>query len=362
MFRKKSVFIFHPKLERLYFVIFFVFLILTIAMSVQWIPTVRWSQTWTRWIVAFVFFNSLHTMLTWIGIFLLPELRAWAKTQLSSRRIPIISILFVGIFLAVTQMVSQFSSAGTEVNTYLSPMTPYLSIMLLILAAMHNVGQTKGMSMLYNAGLRSRLGADEVPAAVDCERRERWFFNVLVGAVFLGLFCREVSDEYADYIPVQATTFLAAIAAIAFIAIILNSMKYPKVSESNKTLFSFTSVFHVLLTISPASFVFQRALHGVEYVFLAQKMAARSKISWKASAVAAAVVLMFVAVATKVANIYYMKTGTSTAIGFDITAIVVLGLWVEYAHYYIDSIMFRMTDEDARRFVGPLLKNTAQPT
>lgn len=362
MLREKSVFIFHPKLERLYFAIFFIFLILTVAMSYRWIPTVRWNQTWTRWIVAFVFFNSLHTMLTWIGIFLLPELRAWAKTQLSSRRIPIVSILLVGIFLAVTQMVPSLSAEGSEATSFLSPLTPYLSIMLLILAAMHNVGQTKGMSMLYNAGLRSRLGAEEVPAAIKCERRERWLFNVLVGAVFLGLVCREVSDEYAAYIPIYATTYLAAISAIAFIAIILNSMKYPKVSDSNKTLFSFTSVFHVLLPISPASFVFQRALHGVEYVFLAQKMAARSKISWKASAVAVAIVLMLVAVTTKVTSMYYLKRDSSAAMGFDITAIVVLGLWVEYAHYYIDSIMFRMTDEDARRFVGPLLKNTEQPT
>jgi hypothetical protein len=134
MLQGKSVFIFHPKLERLYFAIFFVILILMIAMSVGWIPTVRWTQSWTRWIVAFVFFNSLHTMLTWVGIFLLPELRSWAKTQLSPRRTPIFGLLLFGILLGVSQMATSADSG------FFSPMAPYLGLMLLIWAAMHNVG------------------------------------------------------------------------------------------------------------------------------------------------------------------------------------------------------------------------------
>jgi hypothetical protein len=145
---------------------------------------------------------------------------------------------------------------------------------------------------------------------------------------------------------------------VAFLAIIINSMKYPKVAQSNKTLFPFSSIFHVLLTISPAAFFFQRALHGVDYVFLAHRMAARSKISWQTSAVAIAVTLMFAAGVTKAMNMYYGRMGSSnTSLEFDITPVLIFGLWIECAHYYIDSIMFKMTDEDARRPVGPLLKN-----
>ncbi|MBN8540520.1 MAG: hypothetical protein J0L82_09050 [Deltaproteobacteria bacterium] len=351
MLHGKSVLIFHPKLERLYFAIFFAFLILMLAMSVGWIPTVRWNQTWTKWIVAFVFFNSLHAMLTWVGILLLPELRSWAKTQLSPRRIPIIALLFLGISLAVTQIATKPESQ------FLSPMAPYLALLLLILVAMHNVGQTKGMAMLYNAGLRSLLVESEVPLAKRCEKNERWLFNILVAAVFLGLAVRESMDEYAIYIPDQTLAVCAGVAALAFLAIIINSMKYPKVSHSNKTLFSFTAVFHVLLTIYPAAFVFQRALHGVEYVFLAHRMAARSVITWRTSAVALAIGLMFAAGTAKAVSLYFGRAGSAaTNPGVDITPVLIFGLWIEYVHYYIDSIMFRMTDADARRLVGPLLK------
>lgn len=349
---EKSVFVFHPKLEKAYFAIFFVFLGLIVAMSARWLPHIGWNKQWTSWIVGFVFFNTLHTMLTWIGIFLLPELRGWAKTQISARRWPVVSMIMAAILLGVIYMVWSLP--------ILQPISQYLALVLFIFAAMHNIGQTKGIALLYNARLRSQTRSEDRAISLQCEHRERWLYNALVVTVFLGLVCLKFSSGTYGDIAAQGVLVFVLLGGCTFIAIVLNSRRFPNVSTSNKTLFSFTSIFHILWPLSPAAVAFQRSLHGLEYVFLAHQMASRSKFTWRFGVAAIAVVFGLLAVVGGVANIYWRKVGDpSVAMNFDATPILLFGLWIEYSHYYIDSIMFRMTDESSRRFVGPLLNNTA---
>lgn len=332
-------------------------------MDLGWLPTVSWRQVWTRWIVGIIFFNSLHTMLTWVGILVLPELRSWAKTQLVPKRGPIVLMIFVGIFLAVFRRVT-----GAE---QLADFGPFLAVALLILIAAHNVGQTKGLSMLYNWGLRQQLSENELVTQIRCERRERWFFNVLVLSVAAGLFLesvipsnREVLDAEAirEFIPFVGQQFVfgaVIIAAIAFVGLMVNVFLFPRVSRSHKALFSTTAIFHVLLFISPAAFVFQRALHGIEYLFLAIGASSNSKLKWRMGSIGLAATMMIAAVSLKVAMMFHgSSTNPFAKMGIDLTTIVMVGIWIEFTHYYIDSVMFRFSDYGTRKLVGPLLQST----
>jgi hypothetical protein len=336
--------IFSPKMDRIYFAIHGIFLILTILMALGQIPSVRWDQVTVRFIATIIFFNGLHTILTWFGIFALPEGREWARrnwesnaTQFRIRRWLMISILFgLGWYFLAHDV---FESVSMEMKLV-------FSLALFVLSGVHNVGQTKGLALLQT----HRLGVRDVNA-----KWERNILNVLVLVVFLGSARIFMPPVFKQHIPAWWDFAAVFIGCVLVVALIVVTFRFERHIRSKKFWFASTAIYHPLLLISPPAFVFQRALHGVEYLFLSLRIAHNSRVEWRSLHGVVLVALLLLTAATKIVVL-------RSLVGMDliqkeyVSSLMAVGLWIEYTHYYLDSVLFRFKDPIVQEVIGPLLR------
>ncbi len=345
MVTASRVYIFEPLHEKIYLLCLALIFIAISVIASGVVSPPSWENIWVRSVVSLVFFNSLHTALTFIGIALVPELRAWLREQLRPKR-----VLVFGVIVAAVMMTSYFVASTHNGVRYLVPFSTFIFVLL---SSLHNVSQTKGIALLYNREIRKILDEDEKRVQSHVEKVERLLFNTLVVALVVGTlyvaFLRRKSDLNLKYA-------LSAFALAAALGLVVNCMRYPKVGRSFKVPFTATAILHALILAAPFVLVFQRALHGLEYVFLAQKMSKRTRAQWTIGIVSFVFTLfgIFLVIRILVGPGRYGKTyfGLSDDV---MIVLLTLAYWVEYLHYYIDSIMFRMKDSSVRTHVQPLL-------
>ncbi len=313
-------------------------------MSLGKVPSVSWDQVTVRFIASIIFFNSLHTVLTWFGIFALPEGREWAKRSLASgatrfriRRCLMLSIIFgIGVYFIAKEA---FESISIETKLV-------FSLALFVLAGLHNVGQTKGLALLqtHKLGFRGNKA-----------KWERYILNSLVAVVFLGSARIFAPPFYKQLLPAWWAMAAALIGCFLIVALVVVTFHFERNVWSKKLWFASTAVYHPLLLISPPAFVFQRALHGIEYLFLSFRITHNSRVQWNiVLGLALAGVLVFAA-AIKILHLSKLS-------GFDVVSknyfnyFFAFGLWIEYTHYYLDSVLFRFKDPNVQELIGPLLR------
>lgn len=336
--------IFSPKLDRIYFAIHGIFLILTILMALGLLPSVGWDQVTVRFVVSIFFFNGLHTVLTWFGLFALPEGRHWIKRQWQSRNSKnglriwlVISIIFgLGWYFLETRFLKNLPPESTLT----------FSLVLFVLAAFHNIGQTKGLALMQTQKLGTR---DKVASW------ERYLYNALVLVIVFGSIRLMANPFFGQKIPIWWDLSALVLGGLLTIALIVIAFRLEKSFRSKKFWFASTTVYHPLLLLSPAAFVFQRALHGTEYLFLSISMARKSKMRWNSRLGLLLVTLLILTALTKI-KLYKTLTGFELLPRDLIHGFAIMGLWIEYTHYYLDSILFRFQDPIVRETIGPLIK------
>lgn len=340
-----SATLFSPRLDAIYFALHAVFFILTIAMAVGVLPSVSWEQPTVRIVVAFIFFNALHTVLTWLGLFLLPEARSLVKAQWKSEgasgrlRRWIVLTVMAGVTWTVAE-VFVFKSHAPEIRIT-------LSLVLVVLASFHNVGQTKGLALMQT---------HQIQGDKKIAHWERRFFDLFVIAIFLGGLKLMLSKHLKGFLPSWWNTAWLVVGSAVFLALIVLAFRYQRSFRSKKFWFSTTAIYHPLLLLSPAAFVFQRALHGVEYLFLSIGMTKRSSVKWGLGAWTLLLVALFLTGLSKVAILKTAFPIKQYMTAEWIRAFVFFGVWVEFTHYYLDSILFRFQDPSVREHIGPLLR------
>ena len=142
------------------------------------------------------------------------------------------------------------------------------------------------------------------------------------------------------------------------VLIIANSFRYPQVKKSNKRFYLLSLFFSAVVYASPFALVFQRSLHGIEYGFLCFNISKRSSFSFKAYH-------LFTFIFIFSAMILFMLPLSHQRMVYDvptylIAPIIVLSLFREYFHYYMDSQLFQFRDPLVRSHIYNLVLPQAE--
>jgi hypothetical protein len=143
---------------------------------------------------------------------------------------------------------------------------------------------------------------------------------------------------------------------VAFM-IFLNAFAYPKIERTGKRFFLTSTIFSALGIHSPMAVVLMRGLHGLEYTFLSHRMFKRSTVG-KLSVLTIAIVVIIVAIHLFICWITPRNALTNVPKFPEglLQAAYVIAFVLEFGHYYLDSLLYKFQDADARENIAPLLR------
>lgn len=335
-------YIFRPRYERAYFVILAISLSIVVAKLFGLIQLPSLQVNWVKLAVYFLFFNYLHTVLTFVGLALLPELRSWLKTQFRPRRLVVPAIVVAGILYASVQ----FRTLNPDDLSDL-----FLLSIFSLLISIHNLGQTKGLSLMYNRSIYPRLTDAEKAQQRKVENTERRLFNVLL------LFQGGVAVQtvfFKDLLSPDMIIFFFEIFGLVTLALVLNAVRYPGVLRTNKLIFLQGVWFFALRALAPVIMIFQMALHGLEYVFLGDVALQRTRVKMGFKWIALGISLLILGTVLKAFDPRVFDSNWKYVNHSFLRVMAAISILFEFLHYYIDSILFKFNDPVVRENVSPL--------
>lgn len=341
---QSRVYLFKPRYERVYLSLVIFSLLFCIANLTTGFGSESLKANWLKFFVYFICFNFLHVILTFVGLLFLPEMRSWLRHQFSPSRFFFFgSVITIICYIAVVRVPNIDSTAlrGELVIGIYS-----------LLVSLHNISQTKGLSLLLNRLVRSGLSKDQIKQSEKVESFERITFNGMLAsslsfALLIAIRPTAITSEIAILVSVF-TGFLA-------IAIIANSFRYPEAFRSNKVYFLLGTLIYAFIPIMPLALLMNRALHGCEYVFLADRMASNSKVKWNRYSIALAVAIIVLAAIMRAFDTRFVPESFHLMPIQWIGPLISLTVALEYMHYYLDGIIFRFSDPAVRANIGPLI-------
>jgi hypothetical protein len=153
--------------------------------------------------------------------------------------------------------------------------------------------------------------------------------------------------------------FGAFVVGASAILVVLNSLRYPKQAESDKTFFLTRVMLFPFKILTPVGGLAIRATHGTEYLMIFRRLVQSSSISvarqkrvyWMTALVSLLYGVVFVSIwpgaLFQVAGRYPGPTLVSVAIFITFV--------IRFTHYYMDAVVFKMSDPVTRAAVSPLL-------
>lgn len=338
--------LFSKKMDTIYFSLLFFFLIFFAIYSLYFSQTyfLNNSQQIIGILVSYLFFNSIHTLFT-LGLLIgLPEFRSWLLKTVTSFKGVFVFLVF--IFLIYYTFIH---ANRIQIN---ATVQEFGILLFLTFKCIHNLGQTKGLSLLLNRDLKRNVQSIDQKKFLQAEERERHLFNI-----FLILLWIEIvgAPFYLSNSINLIKTFGYTTGVILTGLLVLNFSLYPGRFSLKKLFLLLSTLFFGFGFSSVLAANIQRALHGVEYVFFSRRMTLASKgkphnihkYMLFCSGFAVIIILHFAP--------YKMFPGHadgSTPWGAILT---MTGLLLEYSHYYLDSLMFKFKNEDVAMTIGTLL-------
>ncbi len=346
-------YLFHPTLERIYFSLMFVFTgIVIYSFSVE---DTFWNKegVWQTLIVRLVFLNWIHSL---VGLFImsaLPEFRALCRGLMRGpmkwRIIAAISAIIVAELFWESKKTTPTIDAGVLGFVFLAVFT---------MRKVHNIGQTKGLSLLFNRLSNPGLSVEQKLKQERVEKAERTLFNIFI-VVLVGLVAlRFAQINWA----LPTNPVYVAVLAVLALMLVVNSWRYPNVNTTNKGIFMLGMFFHVTAAFSVAGLAMQRALHGLEYCFLSWNIIKNSKVKIKRGAILILATLVFYAVGSIAISYSSVLPFGEVSLNSSLFRIFLfLSFFLDFFHYYADSVLFHFKDPLVREHVGPLLGLKEEP-
>lgn len=298
-----------------------------------------------------VLLNANHAIATFMMIFILPELREFRQRFDQKNRLSLLqrtTLVFVGLTIS-------FFIYWSALITYFPKYTFPLMTMLLIIYQMHHLhSQTFGISNLFG-NLSAQKNSEEVRKKLLFERRAIKLIAFLQCCTFAITTVFELKSRLSMMIILILAIAMASIA----IHLILHSYRHFGVQGKSKALF-----LSRLLLAPFTGFSFLGATaggfhHGVDYLFVVQKMCKRSQVSRMRFRYILIALLAMIAMAGLVGMRPYIF-GTTFFKDYVNAPMIIhlfaaLSMGVAYTHIWLDRQIFRFSDEDARDQILPLI-------
>jgi hypothetical protein len=312
-----------------------------------------------------IFMDSVHIIFTFVLILSTPELRAWsqaegtrAKTGWMKGLKPWARTLVVAVLLGAVIYILR---VYPETSTLRGMATIWLFLELLG-PAHHTLSQMRGISFVYNSTIKKsfQFTDAEMQLALRCEKLERILFNALLVGEIIYWLPEIFSMDHIEIPNIEALEIIGGSLSIASAAaLVLNALYFPKQEHSNKFAFLFRVVLFPLKMLSIVGGIFVRAAHGTEYLVIFRKMVKSSNIP----APKKTKVFVITALVSAIYAIPYLLTwpdAITDMSGFrpsdTLLAYALCGTFIlRFAHYYLDSVLYKMSDSTTRSSVAPLL-------
>jgi hypothetical protein len=321
------------------------------------------GQRLTRFLVNVLLLNTLHIVFTFAMIARLPELQGWVLERTQRR-----PALFWGVVAICGLLLWSFflyAGAYFYVQGERAWVATALVVLGIVAPGFHNLWQNRGLSLAYQQTIRLN---DQDRARADwATRSEKLLFGVLFGAYSLQLlsfygwalpwqkempsfWMRLFEGGSLDWI--QTASFALCLASAA--AIILLSWTGPFHAGTRKTLFLGRLLLYPLSAYSYVALMAILATHGIEYWAVYRTMTESSRVGESARrGVHATSALLAVLVLVSILPGYLLPASETPS--FWIVALSAAGLAVNYTHYGLDRVLFKMSDPRTRAASGSLL-------
>ena len=319
----------------------------------------------TTLLTTLIFMDSVHVCFTFMLIACLPELRAWSThadnkpTQGWDRGWSFWKRM--GLIAAGLATVVYFVRVSPTSSALRGMATIWLFLEL-VGPSQHTAAQMRGISFVYNSTIRKAYSftLDEQRRAVAAEKLERLLFKSLIlGDIFYWI----PQIFRPDRLFVPGTLWIqylgGAMVGGSAIGLVLNSFRYPRQGETDKTFFLTRVFLFPFKILTPVGGLAIRATHGSEYLLIFRRIVQSSSIGekrqkrvyWYTAAVSFFYGLIFLSIwpgaLTRITGM--APSRNLVAAGLFITFVV------RFTHYYMDAIVFKMSDPLTRNAVGPLL-------
>jgi len=305
-----------------------------------------------------IFLDGLHVTYTFILMWGLKELRQWTKDG---------GVALMGRFVAVA-----VALAVVFYFLRFSPLThnlPMIIVMFYFFEAMgpaqHTMAQMRGISFCYHSAIRKTDGLDknESKDALLIEQREKKYFRFLLAGDVFASIPYVLSNTKITFPGMYAVHKIGLVFMIfSALGLLLNAKLYPKQKRTKKMAYLSRVLLFPIRTLIPPAGLVVRACHGTEYLVILRQMTKNSEsytLSGKKVFVATALVSVLYAVA------FVMTFPKMLSAEFNLHEthkiffyLLMFHLVVRYLHYYMDAVLYRMSDARTRTVVGPLLVKT----
>lgn len=309
-----------------------------------------------------------HIIFSFVLFFSLPELKEWRESKDTVAKSgwmrgygPTARLVIIGAVLTVMCYFLQIS----DMTRTLPGVISIILFLELLGPTQHAVAQMRGISLCYNSNIKNNItfSALEVKQAATCENIERKLFNLLLaGEIFYWL--PPVFNLGHINIPgLEISRTVGAVAIIASSAgLIINALYFPHHKTTRKFLFLTRVILYPMTMLSPVGIVNRRLGHGTEYLMIFRRMINGSRIEKKKVRK-----IYFLAISLSIIYILmlsptYMDFAIEDYFPTILKSMIVVTIVLRYAHYYMDSIMFKMSHAATRNIIGPLLVGVTNDT
>jgi hypothetical protein len=305
-------------------------------------PALESNGTFNAYLVNYVFFNALHVPITFVMIYALPEFRHHAQSLSRWTTFLVLPFLFLITFFGYRS--GMYTPSRVLVpDAYLF----FLSkVLFLFLIAFHGLGQHLGLSILINKGWKdqSRFGPNW---------RERWLFRSLMAHILIYsvLVFLEHFHFWSPYF-LQLKIFSAYSTVFQAVGVVANGFTFPRVFRAKKVLFLIRVLEFAFVPFSLFATLLLQANHGLEYVLISKKMLVNSELDEMQKAKTRTLIYASVATWGIICLCGYVTINWSVPVVTALLAIQTVGSMV---HYWLDSVIFRMSAPENKASLGRLL-------
>jgi len=369
-FNFQNVRIFEPKTEQLFLLYPLLFLALVpfeliFSDAAALIGT---NEFLRRVLVNVLFLDSTHVFLTFFVLMRLPEFKTWSRDKDSKTA----AWFYIRLLLIFFILLFYFNYPWPEKNG------PWeLELITMIIAFMpiqHSMYQIRGLSLAYNAGARSELfetAKDPTEVSHSLNRMktsERWEKAAFI-LFFIGIIGKRVIRKQDNFISRGLNTtelwmlelifygFVLA-AGLAFLKSLWDLGKPGSIGLTGKFIHLSRLIAYPLMSVSLIAANLISIFHGIDYYLVIRKMVKASKTSEEERKINLKVINLTLLITGILFTVLtYWRFVTFGEPVLPVTLLFLNGLVgaISYLHYYLDRIIFRMRDPEARRLIAPLI-------
>jgi hypothetical protein len=316
-------------------------------------------------LVTLIFMDGVHVVFTFMLLVSVPELWKWSTSHQNrpekgwARGLGFwVRLTFVSVFLAILVYVLRVEQSTAMVR---GMMAAWLFLELLG-PAQHTLAQMRGISFCYHSTIRKRfqLSDEEKHRAARTELAERYLFKALL---FGELFFWIPQIFGPDQLVVPGLELLkyagGILTCVSAVGLVLNGLRFPRQAETRKSLFLTRVLLFPLKMFNSVAGLGVRATHGTEYLVIFRQMvngsnlsqARRKRIYWMTFAASVAYSVIF---------ILTWPVATRDLSGWAapqqiLNVALVTTFVIRFAHYWTDSVLYKMSNPLTRAAVSPLL-------